>query len=94
MPASYPFKPPTLTFHTKIYHPNVANDGGMCLGLLKPDQWKPSSKLNTVFVFVRQILMEPVPDDAVEQEIAAVYKNDRKKFDKNAKEWVKKYARP
>ena len=95
MPVEYPFKPPTLSFHTKIYHPNVSNDGsgGMCLGLLRPDQWKPNSKINTVLLFVRQILQEPQPDDAVEQNIAAEFKNDKKTFTKNAKEWTKKYAK-
>ena len=95
MPVEYPFKPPVLNFHTKIYHPNVSNDGtgGMCLGLLRPDQWKPNSKINTVLLFVRQILQEPQPDDAVEQAIAAEFKNDKKAFVKNAREWTKKHAK-
>ena len=95
MPVEYPFKPPVLNFHTKIYHPNVSNDGtgGMCLGLLRPDQWKPNSKINTVLLFVRQILQEPQPDDAVEQTIAAEFKNDKKAFVKNAREWTKKHAK-
>src|SRR3989337_1834665 len=42
-PNEYPFKPPVVSFKTKIYHPNVSNDdkGSMCLGLLRPDEWKP-----------------------------------------------------
>ena len=65
----------------------------MCLGLLRPDQWKPNSKINTVLLFVRQILQEPQPDDAVEQTIAAEFKNDKKAFVKNAREWTKKHAK-
>ncbi|KAI9840574.1 MAG: hypothetical protein M1830_007930 [Pleopsidium flavum] len=94
LPTEYPFKPPTLSFQTKIYHPNVSNDdkGSMCLGMLRSDEWKPSSKISAVLKFARQILAEPMPDDAVEMTIADQYKNDRKEFDKTAKNWVKTYA--
>ena len=90
----YPFKPPTLNFATKIYHPNVTNDekGSMCLGLLRPDQWKPSSRIADVVIFARQLLSEPMPDDAVEGAIGNEYREDRKEFVKKAKQWTKQYA--
>ena len=95
LPKEYPFKPPTLSFKTKIYHPNVTNDdkGSMCLGLLRPDEWKPSSKLDSVLEFARGLLIEPQPDDAVEQGIAREYKENKKEYVKTAKAWVKQYAK-
>jgi len=94
LPNDYPFKPPTLNFQTKIYHPNVTNDdkGSMCLGMLRADEWKPSSKIGAVLTFARQLLLEPMPDDAVEGQIAQQYKDDRKEFVKKAKAWTKQYA--
>ena len=94
LPADYPFKPPALNFQTKIYHPNVTNDdkGSMCLGLLRPDEWKPSSKIAAVLQFARQLLVEPLPDDAVEAGIGKEYKEERKEFLKKAKMWTKSYA--
>ena len=43
LPAEYPFKAPGVRFATRIWHPNVTNDaqGAVCLGILKPDAWKP-----------------------------------------------------
>jgi len=95
LPTDYPFKPPKLNFKTKIFHPNVTNDehGSMCLGMLKGDVWKPSSKIMSVLTAAQQLLVEPVPDDAVETGAAELFKNDRKEFDKQAKEWTKKYAK-
>ena len=95
LPPEYPFKAPTLSFKTRIYHPNVTNDekGSMCIGILKSEAWKPSSKILAVLVAVQDLLREPVPDDALEASIADKYKNDRATFEKEAKEAVKRYAR-
>jgi ubiquitin-protein ligase len=84
-----------LNFTTKIYHPNVSNDdkGSMCLGLLRPDTWKPSSKLGEVLRFAYAVIETPDPDDAVEQSIAREYKDEKANFEKQAKEWTKKYAK-
>ena len=43
-PAEYPFKPPKITFKTKIYHPNIDEKGQMCLPIISPDRWKPATK--------------------------------------------------
>lgn len=65
----------------------------MCLGMLRPDEWKPSEKIDRVLVFARGLLMEPNVDDAVEGGIARQYKENRAGFVKNVKGWVKLYAR-
>lgn len=93
-PTEYPFKPPAVSFETKIYHPNVTNDdkGTMCLGMLRADEWKPSSKIAAVLQFARQLLAEPMPDDAVEGKIAEQYKDDRPRYEETAREWTRKYA--
>lgn len=94
LPQDYPFKAPQVTFNTRIYHPNVTNDsaGSICLGMLKPENWKPASKLNAVLDAVRQLLIEPNPDDPLETRIADEYKNNRREFEKTARNYVAKYA--
>jgi ubiquitin-protein ligase len=94
LPTDYPFKPPTINFQTKIYHPNVSNDekGSMCVGMLKAGSWKPPNRILAVLEVVRNLLVEPNLDDAVEPSISAVYKNNPKDFEKLAKDWVKRYA--
>ena len=74
---------------------NVSNDdkGSMCLGMLRSDDWKPSTKIHAVLEMVRNLLYEPNPDDAVEAAIADQYKNQRDEYNKIVRDWVKKYAK-
>ncbi|KAF4968747.1 hypothetical protein FSARC_3876 [Fusarium sarcochroum] len=94
LPTDYPFKPPVVKFHTRIYHPNVTNDslGNICLGLLKSEAWKPSTKLYAVLEALRNLLEEPQLDSPLEERIAQQYQSDRPAFDQAAKQQVKENA--
>ncbi|KAI8586692.1 putative UBC5-E2 ubiquitin-conjugating enzyme [Geranomyces variabilis] len=91
-PTDYPFKPPVVKVPTKIYHPNIDDDGSICMGLLKTEVWKPSTKISDVLIALVDLLQNPVPEDALQTSIAQVYNADQAAFQKTAKEWVKKYA--
>ncbi|OAA41825.1 Ubiquitin-conjugating enzyme/RWD-like protein [Cordyceps fumosorosea ARSEF 2679] len=94
LPVEYPFRAPSVRFVTRIYHPNVTNDslGNVCLALLKPENWKPSTKVAAVLEALRGLLLEPLPDDPLEDRIAEQFRNDRAAFDKAAKDFVERYA--
>lgn len=64
----------------------------MCLGMLKSDEWKPSSKIHAVLEFARQLLVEPMPEDAVEGRIAEQYNNERARYVGIARDWTRKWA--
>jgi ubiquitin-protein ligase len=65
----------------------------MCIGILKGDTWKPSSKIMNVLVATQNLLVEPVPDDALEAQAAEMYKNDRPAYEKEAIKYTEKYAK-
>ncbi|KAJ3371613.1 hypothetical protein AMAG_02195 [Allomyces macrogynus ATCC 38327] len=90
----YPFKPPTVKFSTKIYHPNIGDDGGICMGLLKSEAWKPSTKTVDILNTLVNLFSEPNPDDPLSTVIAEEYRSNRAEFNAKARQWVATYAKP
>ena len=65
----YPFTPPKCTFKTKVYHPNINSNGGICLDILK-NQWSPALTITKVLLSISSLLSDPNPDDPLVGEIA------------------------
>ncbi|PIK53736.1 hypothetical protein BSL78_09326 [Apostichopus japonicus] len=91
-PAEYPFKPPKITFKTKIYHPNIDEKGQVCLPIISPENWKPATKADQVIQALLALVHSPEPEHPLRGDLAEEYAKDKKKFFRNAEDYTKKFG--
>uniref|UniRef100_A0A7N6BP83 E2 ubiquitin-conjugating enzyme n=1 Tax=Anabas testudineus TaxID=64144 RepID=A0A7N6BP83_ANATE len=91
-PAEYPFKPPKITFKTKIYHPNIDEKGQVCLPIISVENWKPATRTCQVIQCLIALVNMPQPEHPLRADLAEEYTKDRAKFMKNAEEFTKKHS--
>ncbi|KAI0519154.1 hypothetical protein KFK09_006595 [Dendrobium nobile] len=91
-PIDYPFKPPKLHFRTKIFHPNINEDGRVFLRILW-DEWTPVYTMSNVFQSIFSLLTEPDQEYQVVAEIAKMYETDKDEYEETARSWTEQYAK-
>ncbi|XP_077479151.1 ubiquitin-conjugating enzyme E2 L3a isoform X2 [Stigmatopora argus] len=91
-PNEYPFKPPRITFMTKIYHPNVDEKGHVCLGIISVENWKPATRTSQVIQCLISLVNVPQPERPLRAELANEYMEDRTQFMKNAEEFTRRHG--
>uniref|UniRef100_A0A3B3DUN9 E2 ubiquitin-conjugating enzyme n=1 Tax=Oryzias melastigma TaxID=30732 RepID=A0A3B3DUN9_ORYME len=70
-PIDYPYSPPTFRFLTKMWHPNIYENGDVCISILHPpvddpqsgelpsERWNPTQNVRTILLSVISLLNEP-----------------------------------
>nr|CAG4646672.1 EOG090X0GZZ [Macrothrix elegans] len=83
----YPNKPPTVRFVSKMFHPNVYADGGICLDILQ-NRWSPTYDVSAILtsiqeddgnrlIFECQLVAYPKPDITWYREDIQLYEDTR-----------------
>lgn len=63
----FPQQPPKAYFLTKIFHPNVASNGEICVNTLKRD-WQPDLGLKHILLTIKCLLICPNAESALNEE--------------------------
>jgi ubiquitin-conjugating enzyme E2 S len=85
IPPTYPTAPPTATFRTRLWHPNIDEaSGAVCVETLKRD-WSSSLKLRDVLVTISCLLIQPNPASALNESAGKLASEDWEGYCRRAK---------
>ncbi|KAJ5495071.1 Ubiquitin-conjugating enzyme [Penicillium diatomitis] len=92
IPTDYPFRPPTMKFETKVWHPNVSSQtGAICLDTLS-SAWSPVLTIKSALISLQSLLSTPEPKDPQDAEVANMMLQRPQEFQRIAREWAIIYA--
>lgn len=91
LPNNYPFSAPNVKFTTKIFHPNIHENGEICLDILKFN-WKPVYTISQVLLSIVSLLSDPNPNDPLNTEAAKIYKANKNEYNMKVMSYVQMYA--
>ncbi|XP_011145474.1 ubiquitin-conjugating enzyme E2 S [Harpegnathos saltator] len=80
----FPQGPPKAYFLTKIFHPNVAKNGEICVNTLKKD-WKPDLGIQHILLTVKCLLIVPNPESALNEEAGKLLLESHDEYAERAK---------
>ncbi len=99
VPEGYNHVPPIAKCTTKIWHPNIDEEGRVCLSLLRLSSldssgWAPTRKLHEVIWGIESLFSDLCDfNDALNTAAAEQYTRDPEAFRQKARIYVSEYAR-
>lgn len=92
--AEFPAQPPRAFFLTKIFHPNIAPSGDVCVNTLKRD-WDPSSwSIRNILQVIRCLLIVPFPESALNEEAGRLIMESYEEYANHARMMTSVHAMP
>jgi len=99
IPEDYNMIPPAVKCLTKLWHPNISEDGDVCLSILRENSidgmgWAPTRKLKDVVWGLNSLFTDLLNfDDPLNKEAADLFSKDKESFGTKVKEYLMQYAR-
>uniref|UniRef100_A0A8C4XCQ1 E2 ubiquitin-conjugating enzyme n=1 Tax=Erpetoichthys calabaricus TaxID=27687 RepID=A0A8C4XCQ1_ERPCA len=104
IPMDYPYSPPSFRFLTKMWHPNIYENGDVCISILHPpvddpqsgelpsERWNPTQNVRTILLSVISLLNEPNTFSPANVDSSVMYRKwrDSKGKDREYAEIIRK----
>lgn len=85
----YPTKAPAVKFVSQMFHPNIYNDGKICLDILT-NQWSPIMDISGLLTSIQSLLSDPNSASPANAEAASLYDRDRREYHRKVREIVER----
>ncbi|EGI60601.1 PREDICTED: NEDD8-conjugating enzyme UBE2F-like [Acromyrmex echinatior] len=95
----YNMAPPVVKCLTKLWHPNISEDGDVCLSILRQSSidgmgWAPTRKLKDVVWGLNSLFTDLLNfDDPLNRDAADLFIKDKESFRSKVKDYVMQYAK-
>ena len=83
----YPNKAPKVKFVTKMFHPNIYNDGSICLDILS-HMWSPVYDVSSILTSIQSLLTDPNITSPANNTAAVMYSNNYQEYVTRVKQVV------
>ena len=91
IPDDFPFMAPHVKCLTRVYHPNIDEDGAVCLDLLKL-KYTPAISLPFIIAGLQYLFSEPNPEDPLNKEAAKLMQENFNLFKYNVETYICNYC--
>ncbi|XP_018019425.1 NEDD8-conjugating enzyme UBE2F [Hyalella azteca] len=94
VPDEYNNVPPIVRCETKLWHPNISEDGDICLSLLRKNSidglgWAPTRRLKDVIWGLNSLFADLLNfDDPLNLEAANHYQKDKESFKRKVRQYI------
>lgn len=91
--SNYPRSPPKIVMITQIFHPNIDDDGEICIDVIK-NNWKSTYTMRFILNAIVGLLKYPNAENPwpSKQAIADLLRYNKPKFERKAREYTSRYA--
>jgi len=80
----YPNKAPHVRFLTKMFHPNIYNDGQICLDILQ-NLWSPIYDISAILTSIQSLLCDPNPASPANSEASKLFSENRREYNRRVR---------
>ncbi|KAJ3124834.1 Ubiquitin-conjugating enzyme E2 G2 [Physocladia obscura] len=99
-PNDYPLSPPQMQFVPPLFHPNVYDDGRVCISILHApgddplgyelasERWSPVQSVEKILLSVVSMLAEPNPDSGANIDACKLWRDDRDAFNARVRQHI------
>ncbi|XP_033629001.1 NEDD8-conjugating enzyme UBE2F-like isoform X1 [Asterias rubens] len=99
VPEEYNIVPPTVKCHTRIWHPNISEDGKICLSILREHSvdgtgWAPTRRMKDVIWGLSFLFTDLLNfDDPLNIEASEHHQRSKSDFEAKVHHYVERYAK-